>query len=269
MILDMNQRPLAFVVHVGDIKKGSSPCDDLVYSQRLKAFQVSSHPFILIPGDNEWTDCHRISSGGFDPEERLAMLRKIFFSTKTSLGQNPLPLVRQSQKGDYQEFVENVHWSMGPVLFIGLHVVGSNNNLGRTPKADSEYTRRNQANLAWMDKSFQMAREGEYRGVMIFIHGNPFEPDPDFPENSGFDDFLEDLEKKVVSFGRPVAVVHGDTHQFRIDKPLPRSRDEPRLMFFTRIETFGTPNVQWVRGRVDLTNPNLFSFEPMAVSPEN
>ncbi len=100
----------------------------------------------------------------------------------------------------------------------------------------------------------------------MFIHGNPFEPEPDFPELSGFRDFLRDLELEAKRFGRPVALVHGDTHYFRIDKPLPRSRKKPRLMSFTRVETFGSPNVQWIRGQVDLNHPRLFSFEPVADS---
>lgn len=266
LIQELNLNLLAFVVHVGDMKGGGSRCDDKVYAKRFKMFQASRHPFILIPGDNDWTDCHRISNGGFDPRERLAFLRKVFFSTKGSLGQKPIPLVRQSQNGDYQSFVENVRWSIGPVLFMGLHVVGSNNNLGRTSKADTEYRYRNQANLAWLRESFHLAQEGEYLGVMIFIHGNPFEPDPDFPAKSGFRDFLQDLELEARKFGRPVAVVHGDTHYFKVDKPLPRSRNEPRLMSFTRVEVFGSPNVQWIRGRVDPNHPNLFSFEPMTTS---
>ena len=150
LIKEMNQEPLAFIVHVGDIKSGSSPCDDTIYARRLKAFQVSRHPIVLIPGDNDWTDCHRRSSGHFDPEERLARLRKVFFSSESSLGQSPMPLVRQSQRGKYTAFVENVRWSVSSVLFIGLHIVGSNNNLGRTPKTDAEYSRRNQANMTWM-----------------------------------------------------------------------------------------------------------------------
>ena len=267
LLQELNQQPLDFVVHVGDIKRGWARCDDKVYRQRLTAFQASSHPFILIPGDNDWTDCHRFSSGGFDPQERLDFLRKIFFSTKNSLGQNSMTLLRQNHQPAYQEFVENVRWNIGPVLFFSLHVVGSNNNLGRTPESDSEYTRRNRANLAWMRESFQLAREGECRGVVMFIHGNPFEPEPNIPESSGFRDFLRDLEMEVRRVGRPVALVHGDTHYFRIDKPLPRSHTMPRVMSFTRVETFGSPNVQWIRGRIDLDNPNLFSFEPVTVSP--
>ena len=269
LIRELNREPLVFVVHVGDIKRGGARCDDSVYVHRLKAFQASSHPFVLIPGDNDWTDCHRLSNGGFDPEERLAFMRKVFFSSGNSLGQNPIQLVRQSEKSGYQEFVENVRWRIGPVLFIGLHVVGSNNNLGRTPKADEEYARRNQANRTWMRESFQMAREGRYRGVAMFIHGNPFEPEPAPSGTSGFDEFLQDLEFEARKFGGPVVLFHGDTHYFRIDRPLPRSRDEPRLMSFTRVESFGSPNVQWVRGRVDPNNPNLFTFEPRVLSPSN
>ena len=31
------------------------------------------------PGDNEWTDCHRGNNGKYDPLERLAVLREMFF----------------------------------------------------------------------------------------------------------------------------------------------------------------------------------------------
>ena len=102
LIQEMNQHPLAFVVHVGDIKGGRSRCDDSVYAQRTHAFQASNHPFILIPGDNDWTDCHRFSNGGFDPQERLVFLRKVFFSNQNSLGQKRIPLIRQSQQAAYQ-----------------------------------------------------------------------------------------------------------------------------------------------------------------------
>jgi hypothetical protein len=32
-------------------------------------------------------------------------------------------------------------------------------------------------------------------------------------------------------------------------------------MHFTRVETFGAPDVQWIRATVDADDPNLFSFE--------
>lgn len=63
----MNEANLAFVVHVGDIendprgyqrtKSGMRPCTDEAFAQRKALFHTSTHPFILTPGDNDWTDC--------------------------------------------------------------------------------------------------------------------------------------------------------------------------------------------------------------------
>jgi len=41
---------------------------------------------------------------------------------------------------------------------------------------------------------------------------------------TGYDSFLAALEKETLAFGKPVVYVHGDTHIFRIDKPLVDSR---------------------------------------------
>ena len=48
-------RTLSFVVHDGDVKNGSSLCSDEVFHNRLDLFNSFVHPFIYIPGDNEWT----------------------------------------------------------------------------------------------------------------------------------------------------------------------------------------------------------------------
>ena len=75
MIDVMNAQQLAFVVHVGDITSGTGPCGDEWLDERRRQFARFRHPFVLLPGDNEWTDCHR---GGFDPLERLAKWRSLF-----------------------------------------------------------------------------------------------------------------------------------------------------------------------------------------------
>ena len=63
------------VVHVGDIKNGSTRCDT-TYFQHLRLLRdASTIPLIYTPGDNEWTDCHRANNGAYDPLERLAVLR--------------------------------------------------------------------------------------------------------------------------------------------------------------------------------------------------
>ena len=94
LIAEMNREPLAFVVHVGDFKSARSHCSNELYLQRREWFGFSRHPFVFVPGDNEWTDCGRFLAGGYDPLERLRKLRELFFSSGESLGQRPIGLAR-------------------------------------------------------------------------------------------------------------------------------------------------------------------------------
>lgn len=260
-------RSLAFVVHDGDFKNGSSLCSDDVFFNRLDLFNSFRQPLVFVPGDNEWTDCHRANNGGYDPLERLAFLRTVFFSDDRSLGRRTLRLQRQSAGTDFPAYRENVRWSMHGVLFIGLHVVGSNNNLGRTPSADAEYAERNAANLAWLAESFARARATRSRAVMIVIQANPnFDLPASAPQRSGFNDFLAALEGETLLFGRPVVLVHGDSHYFRIDKPMIATRSQRRVELLTRVETFGENDNHWLHVTADRRNPNVFSFDQRIVT---
>ena len=101
----INAADLAFVVHNGDFwwdgvawteKAGGLPlCSDEIFQDRLGLAQGSRHPFIFVPGDNDWTDCHRAKPRTYDPLERLTKLRQIFFQGDRSLGQRTIRLTRQ------------------------------------------------------------------------------------------------------------------------------------------------------------------------------
>ena len=75
----------------------------------------------------------------------------------------------------------------------------------------------------------------------------------------------------VMLHGRPALLMHGDTHYFRVDKPLFRSWEPDttglgrQIENFTRVETFGFPEAHWVRGIVDLNDPQVFIFKPQIV----
>lgn len=81
----------------------------------------------------------------------------------------------------------------------------------------------------------------------------------------GYNDFLVALEVETLAFGKPVVLVHGDTHSFQINKPLFGSKSERRIENFTRVETFGSPDVHWLRASVDFKNPNVFNFQQQIV----
>lgn len=261
---ELDSEKLAFIAHDGDIKSGSSACTDDVYQRELRRFEASKNPLVYTPGDNEWTDCHRPPNPTpeeADPLNRLDYLRGVFFPNDDSLGRKEIPLQRQSD-----DYPENARWQRGGVTFATLHTVGSNNNRPTTLSNGSvigneeEYQARNAANLEWLAETFDAAEENDSPAVMLVIQANPFEEDT--AEPSGFSDFKRALEEETIAFGKPVVLVHGDSHTFRIDKPV---ISEKRLLNFTRVETFGSPDVHWIRATVDPRDEEVFSFEPEIV----
>jgi hypothetical protein len=260
LMADINGADLAFVVHVGDIKSGSTLCTDEWFAFIFDSFQAMRNPLVYTPGDNEWTDCHRENNGSYNSLERLARLRQVFFPNSNSLGSRQIALERQSADPQFADYPENVRWTYSDVTFAALHVVGSNNNLGRDEENDAEYAARNAANLVWLHQAFEQATSRGDRAVMILMQANPWEGPAD--ARTGFVDFLAALEAETVAFGRPVVLVHGDSHYFRIDKPRISTR---RPDNFTRVEVFGEVDNHWVRATIDPADPNVFTFREALV----
>jgi hypothetical protein len=85
---------------------------------------------------------------------------------------------------------------------------------------------------------------------------------------TAFGDYVRALAEELEAFDRPVAYLHGDTHLFRIDKPLHSAKSGRLFENFTRVETFGWPDTHWVRTVVDPSDPALFKFSAEIV-PDN
>jgi hypothetical protein len=109
----------------------------------------------------------------FEPLERLAKVRTMFFPQGRSLGQRTMPVISQSADPQYGKFRENLGWSLGGVTFVTLHIVGSNDNFGRTPEMDSEHRERKAANIAWLRKAFSEAKAHNSRGLALLTQANP------------------------------------------------------------------------------------------------
>lgn len=153
---------LRWVLHAGDIKSGSTPCSDAMFTDRLNRFNAFDKPFILTPGDNDWTDCHRAKAGSYAPLERLAALRQVFFAQPgTTLGEHPMHVDSQAMEPGFEEFPEHTRWVQQNVVFATLHIVGSQNGLapfaGRSAADDAEVARRTHAALGWLDDTFALA----------------------------------------------------------------------------------------------------------------
>ena len=284
LIADINAARVSFSLFDGDIKSGSSLCNDDVYAVAAARFNEFRAPLVYVPGDNEWTDCHRVNNGGFNALERLEYVRKTMFATPFSFGKRTLRLQHQGPLGGV--YSENTRFVHRGVAFLGLNVPGSNNNQVKAGECTSsksartqadcdadnaEYAARDAANIEYLRDTFARATERGLRGVMVVIQADP---SFDLPETETFDErtlpgfdgynaFLAALLQETKAFAGQVALVHGDTHFFKVDKPLVNQAN--LVANFTRVETFGSPNIHWVQVTVDPRSRNLFTFEPMIV----
>ena len=284
LLADMNATSIAFSIYDGDIKDGSSECTDQIYSDATAMFDSLTAPVIYVPGDNEWTDCHRTNNGGYDNLERLDHIRKTMFADPSVNRTGMIGIERQGKPGE--TYAENVRVEKSGAMFVGLNVPGSNNNMvaddesctkksARTPEQcaadNAEYKARDTANIEWMRQSFAMAAAAGDKGVMIVIQGDPGFDIPETededesrqPGKAGYAAFLDALMAETEGFAGQVVLVHGDTHFFKIDKPLPDATH--MLANFTRVQTFGSPNVHWLKVDVDASSRDVFTFHPMIV----
>jgi hypothetical protein len=196
-----------------------------------------------------------------DPLERLAKFRELFESGDSSLGERKLGLERQS--GRYAAYREHVRWTTGNVLFVGLNVQGSNNNLGRSAAMDTEYRERMAAVFDWMRDSLRVARERQVAAMVIFAQADPdFEGRMRRRGGDGFAGFRDALRDLAVDFAKPVLFVNGDTHFYKLDKPLLDPRTGRPLENFTRVVVFGSPQTRWIRAGIDASTPRLFELSP-------
>lgn len=240
LIAEMNREDLAFVVHVGDFKAARTRCTDELFVQRRQWFDYFRHPFIFVPGDNEWTDCRRVFGGRYDPLERLRKLRELFFAGEHSLGQRQLALTRQAP-----DYPEHALWRQDGVMFVTLNVPGPDNNARLMP---DEFRSRGAAVAQWLGRSFSEARKDRLRAVVILMQANPWVS----PTNRyfGFRELLSAMARETRAFPGEVLLVHGDTHRYRVDRPLRDPATGEPLANFTRVEVFGYPTMNWVRIRV-------------------
>jgi hypothetical protein len=193
LIDEMNAQELAFVVHVGDIGTSSlaQACGDAWLLERQKQFARIRHRFILVPGDNEWSDCTR---HGLDPVARLRKWRELFCESPG-------------------EWCEHQRWETGDRVFVTLNVPGNNNNRGHP-----EMGPRMQVVERWLEESARLAESRD--GLVILMQANPFET----LRRDGY----ESLRAQLAALGRRmpgrVTLIHGDTHLLRDDEPLPGLR---------------------------------------------
>jgi len=288
-IASINEHKVDFSLFNGDTKDGGSECSDYAIGEHPKAyFNRLNNSVSYSVGDNEWTDCHRTSNGAYTPTERLSYIRSVFFNKSTTQGNNAFPVERQGTLGE--KFSENSRFVKNSVMFVALHIPGSNNNFVSTDKLctkkstrtqaecdaqTAEYVERNQKNLEWLKSSFAKAKTDKLAGIVISIQADIFFPfemsDGHYQEDflpqldsktNGYADFFHELIAQTHSFDGQVLLYHSDSHFFKLDKAM--FDDSGAITSnFTRVEAFGDDEQSWIEMTVDPSSKNVFSFQPV------
>ena len=251
----MAAEPLAFVLHVGDIKHGNDACTDTLLDSRIARLDACAHPLILTPGDNEWTDCWRNQARdevSDIPLERLAWLRRRVYARPQSLGQRRMPLEQQGPVTSTPSAIaegrdvpprlpENLRWSVGGVRFCTLHVIGSNNGPRGTRALERAWSLRQEANARWLHDTVELALAERAGGLVVALHANlRFERN----RADGWRLIRELIIAAARRFAGPMLLLHGDTHWFQEGPLFP---DVPALAQLYRVECHGSPfTSSWV-----------------------
>ena len=277
------------VIHVGDIKSGSSVCSDEYFQTIATAFATFADPLVYAIGDNEWTDCHRANNGGYNPLDRLARIRELFFADPGyTLGGRQEPIKAQ------KDYPENQQWRAADVVFSVFHIIGSNN--GRAPwfgdrvvppgpgetaaetaAREAEWAARDKANLKWLDRTFEIAGEERAKGVVLFFQADMWnQPDRDAGVSfTAFSGFVTRLAALATQFGRPVLIVAGDFHDYRVDVGVPwfgtfygvtPPANITQVIVDRSIEaTTDASPIDYLRLTIDPASPAVFSWEQVNV----
>ena len=252
-------------------------CSDAYFATIRALFDTFDDPFVFTPGDNEWTDCHRTSNGKYFPPERLAAVRRTFFPVAgRTLGRNPAAVLSQASEPGYESFVENQLWSESGVVFSALNVTGSNNDLlpwtnvtpDQAAQQPYEYHSRLAADVAWLYKTFASAIVQQAPAVVLMMQADMW--DAGDGSLAGFTPLVQRIAGLAGAFGRPVLLLEGDSHSFRVDHPF--TPGDPLYALHplgglaapnvTRIVVEGSTNpTEYLRLAVDPSTPQVFSWE--------
>lgn len=270
LVASMENASPEFVIHVGDIKGGSAPCTDQMLTSRVKAIDDIRLPVVFVPGDNDWTDCHRRRAGRYKPLERLQFLRRIAYpEIGASLGSPTLTVQSQAMQTSTEEFLEHQFWTSGNTSFLTLHVLGSDNGFSdfkdRSAADDNEAISRIAATIDWLKQGFEQAQSSD--AIVVAIHGNPFGMSKKrarkYPVRP-YAEFLSTLTKAARDFDKPVLLIHGDTHDYKFDQPLEDATGETLTNIY-RLEGIGSPDIGWVEVTIKADMASPFTVKPVFV----
>ena len=176
--------PSEFFVHLGDILSGSESCSEFRYQRVADIMHILTVPAYIVPGDNETIDCSS-SSSGWNLWVKYFMRFENFFCGTPSTA-------RQTSRPENFAFVKN------GVLFVGINLVGGNND-----------TRILQDDATWASQQLT-AKKSSVRAAVFFAQAGP---------GDNHSTFFNPFVTSAASFGKPILYLHGNDHSWQYDHP--------------------------------------------------
>jgi hypothetical protein len=197
------------------------------------ALQKFNAPVVYTPGDNEWADCHKakqFASGA--PLAELRGVRELFFPIAGStLGKSDKTVTSQawSSVASDRQFVENVMWHESLITFATINVPGGSNDdsevsapwtgvYANASAQNQERTDRQAANLRWLDATFDAATRKKSKALVIMLQADMWDPEK-ATILSNYSPLVQKLAARTLAFQKPVLVLNGDSHVYKVDQP--------------------------------------------------
>jgi len=177
----------SFLLHVGDIWKGTDRLPESHYVQVAALLRTSVAPVYIVPGDNEWTDLENPAEGWTFWTRHILKLDDHW---------------KKDVKVEHQpDHPENMAWVQKGVLIIGVSMVGGN------AKDLAEWHARHLAGAQWTVDCLTRHRD-EARAAIIFAQARP---------KPVHEDYFVPVLEAAKTFGKPVMYLHGDGHKYEVE----------------------------------------------------
>ena len=208
-----------FAVHVGDIMEGSdsrsSDCDRSKYTAVEEMLTKKSPiPVLMLPGDNDWTDCADPDEGWKYWDQSFNLLEWSWAAAQnatraqvelsrvgnTAAASLSSPFAFSGMVERQAKRMENFAFMHENVLFLGVNAVAD-------VYSRSELRNRMEDNIEWVRKQLGMRRTTKLRAVIIFGH-------------AWHGDFFDELEDDLMMGLNyiPVLYFHGNGHVWYVDQ---------------------------------------------------
>src|SRR5262249_17508965 len=144
-----------------------------------------------------------------------------------TIGGRSKAVLTQASDPAYSAYVENVIWMESRSVVVTLNVPGSNDDNVVTnpwtgawagdPDQTAEEAARDARNHAWLANAFSIAKDNQAQGVVILLQADMWDGTHD--QLNAYDTLVQSIGNAALDFGKPVLLIVGDSHVFKVDNP--------------------------------------------------